>query len=330
MVRPTIGDVAARAGVSVTTVSHTLSGHRAVSPATATKVRAAVEELGYRPSQVARSLRTRRTHTIALVVPDIANPYYPVVARGLHDAMAGHGYYTVTGSTDGEHDAERGLLQEVAARSVDGIVLFSFALEPAEVVEAVGRTPVVLVSDLSTSAHDQVLSEDTEGARAATEHLLNGGMRDIAFLSGPKGLGPGERRHAGWAQALSAAGVSPAEDDVVRGDYTVAGGRAAAVRLLARHHPPRAVLCANDLMAIGVLAAAREAGLRVPEDLAVVGFDNIDAASLVTPALTTVLNPAYDIGRASGDLLVDRLVDGFAGPARSVRVPTRLIVRASG
>ena len=327
----TISDVAARAGVSPTTVSHALSGRRSVSPATVARVQEAAAELGYRPNRVASSLRTQRTHTIALIVPDIANPYYPAVARGLHDAIAADGYYTIIGSTDGKRETELGFLDEMAHRSVDGIVLFSFAVVEADLTRIVpARIPLVVATHNLTTTYDQVNSDDAAGTEAATRHLLAQGITEIAFVSGPKGHGPGDRRLAGYAEAMHAAGLVPSESDVVRSDdYTVAAGRRCAGELLRRPRPPRAVVCANDLIAIGALEAARAAGVAVPADLAVIGFDDVDAASLVAPPLTTVVNPAYEMGRECGRLLVERLVDGYDGPPRALVVPTHLVVRAT-
>ncbi|HEX4248408.1 MAG TPA: LacI family DNA-binding transcriptional regulator, partial [Pseudonocardia sp.] len=306
--RATIKDVAARAGVSPTTVSHVLSGQRPVSVETSARVRQAVAETGYRPAAIARSMRTRRTETVALIVPDIANPFYPTVARGLHDALDGHGYRTLIGSTDGRRDAELGFLEDVVSRSVDGIMLFGHSLDAEDLRTVVGgRVPIVLSSDLGAGEHDRVVVDDVEGAEAATAHLLASGVTDIAFVSGPKGLGPGDWRLSGYLRALGAAGLAAAEDRIVRGDYTVESGRAAVGRLLAGGAPPRAVICANDLMAIGALTAAHDAGVAVPGELAVIGFDNIDAAGLVRPALTTVELPAYEIGRRSGELLLARM-----------------------
>lgn len=330
--RVTIKDVAARAGVSPTTVSHVLSGQRPVSAETAARVRQAVAQTGYRPAAIARSMRTRRTETVALIVPDIANPFYPTVARGLHDALVGHGYRTLIGSTDGQRDAELGFLEDVVARSVDGIMLFGHSLDAEDLRTIVGgRVPIVLSSDLGAGEHDRVVVDDVEGAEAATAHLLAAGVTDIAFLSGPKGPGPGDWRLSGYLRALGAEGLAAAEDHIVRGDYTVESGRLAVGRLLAGGAPPRAVICANDLIAIGALAAAHEAGVAVPGELAVVGFDDIDAAALVRPALTTVALPAYEIGQRSGELLLARM-SGWpsAGePAHDLVLRTRLIVRES-
>ncbi|MHA6630258.1 LacI family DNA-binding transcriptional regulator [Pseudonocardia sichuanensis] len=327
---PTISDVAARAGVSPTTVSHALSGRRSVSAATLAKVHQAIEELDYRPSAVARSLRTQRSEMIALIVPDIANPFYPAVTRGLHDAMAGEGYYTVVGNTDGRRDNEIGFLAEMVSRSVDGIVLFSWSVDDADLARVVpDGVPLVVCTYRQVGRHDRIISDDEGGGYSATRHVLDQGITEIAFVSGPDGKGAGDRRLAGYRRALAEAGLAPLADAVVRSEYTVVGGRDAMRSLLARSRPPRAVVCSNDLIAIGALDAAREAGADVPSDVAVVGFDDIDAAAMVVPALTTVRNPAYELGRRSGRLLLDRLTGGDDGPPREVLVPTQLVARTS-
>src|ERR1700754_479757 len=160
----TIGDVAARAGVSRTTVSHALSGRRSVAAATLARVREAAEELGYRPSQVASSLRTKRTQMVGLIVPDIANPFYPAVARGLHDVIAADGYYTIIGSTDGKRETEIGFLDGMVRRSVDGIVVFSFAVEEQDLTKVVpARTPMVVATGRLPTSHDWVGTDDAGG-----------------------------------------------------------------------------------------------------------------------------------------------------------------------
>jgi len=324
-----IREVAALAGVSTTTVSHALSGRRAVSPATQQRVDAAVAELGYRPSAVARSLRTQRTHTVALLVPDIANPFYPAVARGLQDAVAAQDLFTVVGSTDGDRGRELGFVEEMLARQVDGLVLFTFALDDTDLQRVVGeRTHLVVASGGVTDRYDTVTSDDAHGVEEAATYLLSQGIQDVAFVSGPEGVGPGDGRLAGFTAALRRVGMTT-EGRVARGPYTVAGGQAAVTALLSGPSRPAAVVCANDLMAVGALRAAAEAGLRVPEDVAVVGFDDIDAAALVTPGLTTVRNPAYELGRRCGQTLLGRISGTDVGPPRDIQVPTDLVVRGS-
>ena len=227
-------------------------------------------------------------------------------------------------------ETELGFLDGMVRRSVDGIVMFSFAIEEEDLTRVVpSHTPLVVATGHLPTSHDRIGTDDAGGAEAATRHLLAQGITEIAFVSGPSAIGPGDRRLAGFIRAMQDAGLVPAEADILRADYTVAEGRKAVGELLGRRRPPRAVVCANDLIAIGALDAAQAAGVRVPTELAVTGFDDIDAASLVAPQLTTVVNPAYEFGRQSGQLLLDRLLGTHDGPPRTVIVPTRLIVRAS-
>jgi LacI family transcriptional regulator, galactose operon repressor len=326
----TITDVARHAQVSKTTVSHVLSGHRAVAASTRDRVERSINTLGYRPSGPARSLRTRRTHIVALILPDITNPFYPALARGLEEGLELHGYRALICSSDGDADRERAYLREVSDRGVDGLVLDSFHLTVEDVHAATGRRlPVVWIGG-ATSGHpgvDSVRSDDERGAYEATLHLLGTGRRRIAMLDGP--VGSGSARRAGYRRALAEQGLPAYPEPLLRTDWTREGGRAAAGRLLGLDPRPDAVFCSNDLTAIGVLDVAREHGFRVPEDLGVVGFDDIEFAALVTPALTSVVNPAFATGREAGRLLTERMTGGYDGPPRAVTMPSPLVVRAS-
>jgi LacI family transcriptional regulator, galactose operon repressor len=328
--RVTIADVARRAGVSKTTVSHVISGNRPVSSDTRSRVESAIAELRYRPDGIARSLRTRRTHVVALIIPDITNPFYPILSRGLERALDGRGYRTFICSSDGDTDRELDFLAEVCDRRVDGIVLDSFHVT-VDHVESItrGDVPVVWLGG-TPRAHpgvDSVRPDDEHGAFEATMHLISEGHRAIAMVDGPEGSGTSRRD--GYLRALSQAGIRPARGRQVRSDWTRAGGAAILPSLLASSSRPTAVFCSNDLSAIGVMDAARERGLDVPADLAVVGFDDIEEAAMTTPPLTTVRNPAFETGEAAGKLLGDRMAGSYRGPAREVKLPASLIVRAS-
>jgi LacI family transcriptional regulator, galactose operon repressor len=326
-----IAAVAALAGVSATTVSHALSGRRPVSSATRARVQKAIEQLGYRPNQLAASLRTQRTHTVALVIPDITNPYYPMVARGLQDVLGPADYHSVICNTDGDHDTELGYLEEMSARAVDGVVIASFRTDPVEFKTAldVGIPVVMLGGTFDPQIADLVMSDDRTGTREATEYLLKRGISRIGFIDGESGVGPGDQRVAGYHDALRGHGLRADPDLLVTTDYTRQGGVDGLSRLLGLPEPPRAVLCANDMIAIGALGVARDRGLSVPEDLAIVGFDDIEAASLVTPALTTVVNPGYELGQACGRLLLSRINEDVPEPRVQIVIPSRFIVRAS-
>jgi LacI family transcriptional regulator len=326
--RVTIAEVAALAGVSPTTVSHVFSGKRLVGAATRERVLDVVQSLGYRPNNVARNLRTRQSKMIAVIVPDITNPFYGVLARGLADAVEGADYGTYVCNTDGAVAREQRFLEDVLDRGVDGVVLGAVNV-PAESVVRLAEfgTPFVCMGrDVVHPRVDAVWADDVAGARAATDHLLAGADGPVAMIDGPGDRGG---RAEGYQEALANAGVPFRPELVVHGDWTRQGGRAAMRRLLELSTPPGAVFCANDLMAIGAMDAARDAGCRIPVDIRLAGFDDIDAATLVSPALTTVRNPSYDTGRTAGELLLSRMTGDYTDGQRSVVLPCQLVVRGS-
>ena len=328
--RVTIADVARHAQVSKTTVSHVISGKRPVSVATRDRVERSIDALGYRPDGLARSLRTRRTHMVALILPDITNPYYPVLARGLEGGIEPDGYRAFICSSDGDAERARAYLREVCDRGVDGIVLDSFHLTVDDLQAATGgRLPLVWIggAPMEHPGVDSVRSDDDAGAYDATTHLVERGHRRIAFIDGPPGSGTARRD--GYRRALADGGLAVYPEPSPRTDWTREGGRATVAALLALEPRPTAIFCSNDLTAIGALDAARDAEISIPDDLAIVGFDDIEAAALVTPALTTVTNPAIEIGRTAAAMLAERMGGGYAGPARTVTLPSPLIVRGS-
>jgi LacI family transcriptional regulator len=321
--------VARLAGVSITTVSHVLSGNRIVGAATREQVQEAVRKLGYRPNIVARNLRTRRSHMIAVIVPDITNPFYGVLVRGLADAADGFDYGTYVCNTDALVERERKFLEDVLDRGVDGIVMAAVdvadeaALNPA-------RFGIPMVSVGESIDHprvDRVTADDEAGSRAATLHLVAAGASRVATIQGP--AGSGRSRVQGYRRALSESG-RPYDETLVRhGDWTRQGGREAMRALMDVKPRPDAVFCANDLMAIGGMDVARERRLTIPADVALVGFDDIEAAALVSPTLTTVSNPSYDAGRVAGDLLLGRMRGDYTGDSRTVVLPCPLVQRES-
>lgn len=330
--------VAARAGVSTTTVSHALTGRRPVAAATRARVMAAVEELDYRPNHLARSLATQRTHTAVLVLPDIANPFYPALARAAQDLLRREGYHTIIGNTDGVPDEERAFLADAVDRRADGIVFVPLSAQWAALQPVVrAEVPlVVLTADADGPGApgrlprtDIVHSDDQHGMAEAVRHLLSEGHRRIGFINGVSASGPAPRRLAGYRLALDEAGIPPDPELVVVTSFSRTGGLEGATALLALPEPPTAVVCANDLIAIGVLDVARSTGRRVPEDLAVTGFDDIEAAALVSPPLTTVLNPAAELGHACARLLLDRMTGEYDSVPRRIVIANTLVRRAS-
>lgn len=327
----TIADVAERAGVSKTTVSHALSGKRPVASATQKRIEQVIEELGFRPSVLARSLRMQRTQMVALIIPDITNPYYPILARGLQDALIERDYYMFLCNTDGDKDQTLALIADAVQRQVDGIVVSSLYPLSSEIQEFLEQN-VVFVSIGHSIDHIQVdrsFTNDKAGACEATRYLLAKGHQCIAMISGPPDMEPSVERLAGYQEALREVALPFDTTLVIEGAFTRASGAQAMHTLMQLAERPTAIFCANDLMAIGVLDYAREHTLRVPDDIAVVGYDDIEAASLVTPALTTVVNPAYEMGKAAGQLLLERITKEYEGPRREVRSEKQFIPRAS-
>jgi LacI family transcriptional regulator len=326
--RVTIQDVARASGVSATTVSHVLTGKRPVAAATRERVEAAVRELDYRPNHAARNLRTRSSHMITVIVPDITNPFYSLLTRGLADAVGGD-YGSYVCNTDGSETRERTFVADALARGVDGVVIASVD-EDVERAASPTRfaTPVVCLGESIDHPYvDRVIAADADGSRAATEHLIEQGSRRVGMIQGSRHSG--QSRAEGYRQALEAAGHRYRPSLTVHGEWTRAGGRTAMLRLMRQKGRPDAVFCANDLMAIGAMDAARELGLSIPADVRLVGFDDIEAASLVSPGLSTVANPAYETGAAAGGLLLDRLLGRHTGGRRTVTLPCRLVLRQS-
>jgi LacI family transcriptional regulator len=320
---PTIREVADRAGVSSTTVSHVINATRFVSDEVRGRVREAMEELGYRPNAVARSLRRGRTHTLCLILPDSANPYFAELGRGIEAAAFGRDYRVVLCNTEGEERRERVYMELLGKRQVDGLLYVPASDHPDPLRDLLREgLPVVLVDrDLPGVSVDTVLTDKRRGAYLATRHLIGLGHRRIGCVAGPSTLSLSAQRLQGYRDALHAAGL-PVDDGLVRrGDYHPDSGRAATRSLLEALDPPTAVFVANDLMAIGALRAAAEVGRQVPDDLAVVGFDDIELASTVSQAPS-------EVGRAAVALLLQRIDDPARPPVRQT-LDTRLVVRAS-
>ena len=325
-----IQSVADAAGVSKTTVSHVLSGNRPVSAATRRKVERVMDDLGFKPNFFAQALNSKKSHTIALIAQDITNPFYPAVARGLQSAVAGANQAVMLFDAGSGASITQAFVDAVIQRRVDGVVVAVSNVEDELLrLQRAGIAVVAVGSGLSGLPIDWVSADDERIGADATRHLAEAGYQRIATISGPPTAEPGAGRLAGYLKAMVAAGGEDHARLREAGDWTRESGAAALYRLLDQPEKIDAVFCANDLMAIGALDAALESGLRVPEDLAIVGVDDIDAAGLVRPALTTIRVPAEEIGRAAGDLLLRRIADGPSHPHRHVLVQHQLIARNS-
>jgi LacI family transcriptional regulator len=325
----TIATVAQLAGVSKATVSNVLTGNRPVATATRQRVRRAIADLDYQPDGAAQALRLKKSHTVALIVPDLTNPFFSAVARGLQETVMASGYLTFVAASASVRETELALLAECARRRVDAVVIAAFALRSEEFERLqVADIPVVGIGrQLSGEGLDIVSADDHRMALDAVQYLFDRGHRRIATVTGPSASAVAQQRLSGFRAACSQLGLGSSDDVVGEGDWTREGGRAATRKLLGTDERPTAVYVANDLMAIGVMDVAREAGLHIPGDLAIVGTDDIEVASLVSPQLTTIHIPTVEIGRTAGRLLMDRIEGHSERPRRTVLIAHSLVSR---
>jgi len=326
-------DVARLAGVSQTTVSQVLNNAAAFSVPQETRQRVidAVTQLRYIPNGVARSLRTQKTLTIASVIPDIANPFYPALERGVQDVAEARGYDLIVYNTDGQADKERRCLESLLRGRVDGVIGVFFHLTSAELQRLrAGGIAAVLLDEPGVHpdlGYDRVYVDNAKAARAAVTYLLERGHTRISMLSGPQGTLAS--RAEGYVQALRAYPGAAEPHIIDTPDFTEACGYVGMERALATSPRPDAVFAANDLLAMGALRALREAGVRVPQDMALLGFDDIPVARLLTPALTTVSQFQEGLGRRAAELLFERLDGRAPEHGRDEEMPFELMVRES-
>ena len=338
---PTVYEVAERAGVSTATVSRVLSGRATVLPPTRDKVLAAVAELGYVPSGAARDLAARRAGVLGLCFPDLAGEqdiaeggdaiyWYDEVIRGMERAARRSGYAVLIAASHESDDVN--LVLTVAGRS-DGLVVLAHTV-PLPMLDLIAsRIPVVLLAAQAVpgqTAHvlDQLSVANEQGAYEITAHLADRHRYDrIAFVAGPPGSPDSSRRFEGFRKALAERGLPAGQRPAFHGDFTTAGGRRVAERILAGP-APRALVCANDQTAVGVMMALQRAGLRVPEDVALTGFDGIQVGEHIRPSLSTVVQPMRELGDTAVRLLKERMADPELA-SRSVELPVRAEFRAS-
>jgi LacI family transcriptional regulator len=326
----TMKQVAERAGVSTSTVSHVINNTRVVSEDVRERVLALIAEMRYIPSAVARSLKNDKTQTIGMMIPNNSNPYFAELIQGIEDASFKLGYNIILCNAYDDAEKQAAYLRVLMEKRIDGLILVaSGADESLGHLLATQNTPMVLVDrEVEGVEADFIESDHEQGGYIATKYLLDLGHREIACVSGPIDLLPSRDRVVGYMRALKEAGLKFRLDYLVRSDFTSEGGFNAFRQLLALEHRPTAIFASNDLMAIGGICAASEAKVRVPEELSVMGYDDIALASFSTPRLTTVAQPKYEIGEQTARMLVER-IQGAALPPRREKLQTELVVRQS-
>jgi LacI family repressor for deo operon, udp, cdd, tsx, nupC, and nupG len=327
-----IKDIAKLAGVSTATVSRTLAMPDVVAPETRARVEAAVRKLDYKPNALASSLRRRRTENIVVVVPDIHNPFFSGVVQGIEHVAHGHGHKVLLGESQNNQQRLDSYAAMLGSKEADGLILLG-ALLPTSIERAVAAgepppAPIVMACEYFAGLQaPNVRIDNVAAAAAATEHLLQLGHRRIAMITGPSGNPLVKDRVKGYRQQMAKAEIAVPADYVARGDFTLESGYHAMQKLFALSHKPTAVFCANDEMAMGAIRAAKEAGKRVPQELSVVGFDDIRFAEYYDPPLTTIRQPQREIGETAMRLILD--VFAKRNAPTSVVLPHALVIRGS-
>jgi LacI family transcriptional regulator len=329
----TLRDVAVRAGVHPATASRALNPETRilVSEDTARRVLDAAAALGYRPNPVARSLRTRRSHTVGVLIPDLNNPLFPPIVRGLEDRLATAGYVALIGNTDSDDERERMVFEQMRARHVDGLVVATARLRHPLLAEAArAEMPVVLINRLAQDYSFPSVSVDNErGVRMAVAHLSALGHRRIAHIAGPQEMSTGLSRYRGYVTAMESGGMRVDSDLVVFAKaFTVEEGLRCSRLLLERDTGCTAIAAGNDMLAVGCYAALDDAGLSCPDDISVVGFNDMPFIDRLRPPLTTIRFPHYQVGTEAAQLLLERIAE-HAGPVKILYLAPELVIRGS-
>jgi DNA-binding LacI/PurR family transcriptional regulator len=325
-------EVAKRAKVSIATVSRVLNKSDKVVPETRAVVEQALLDLGYRPSRVARRLRMNsgHAHLVGLIIPDIQNPFYAEIARGVEDAAYASKYALILCNSDENLEKERFYLDVMRDESVDGVVLPPFDDTDVAVAEMVKTgIPVVCVDRSHAKVKTDLVEVDNyQGALEAVRHLIEKGHKSIALIEGRTQVSTSRERRRGYLDALAAHGITPRKDLMRAGDFKQESGRVLTNELLDLRKPPTALFVCNNLMTVGALGALHQRGLRIPVDVALVGFDDLPWAEALDPPPTVVRQPAYEVGKQAMELLLKRIMEPDRPPV-TVRLRPELVIRRS-
>jgi LacI family transcriptional regulator len=327
---PTIRDVAKRAGVSTATVSHVINGTRFVSDELKQSVISAMEELGFRRNALAGALRSGQTHTIGLILPDSLNTFFSELGHGIEQAAFPQGYHLILYNSDNDLEKENLYIDFLIEKQVDGIILDTEEKDINALRARIPKSmPTVLIDrDFEGNNFDFILSDNIQGGYTATKHLIELGHKRIACIIGAEHMKSSYDRMQGFKAAMNEAGLPVDPELILPGDFHLASGYTSGLKLFRQQHLPTAVFAFNDMMAIGVQRAAVELGLHVPDDISLIGFDNIELGIYTCPALTTVAQSKTEIGQKTIQQMIERMVD-MTLPAVRELVPTHLVIRES-
>ncbi|MGD9986625.1 LacI family DNA-binding transcriptional regulator [Pseudonocardia sp.] len=331
--RPTVSEVAKLAGVHRSTAARALSAATSglLRAETVQRVNAAARELGYSSNSIARGLRTNRSNSVGVLIPDLNNPRFPPIVRGIEDALLPHDYTVLIGNTDNNQERARAQFETMLSQRVDGFIVATARLHDEVLIDAQRRgVPVVLVNRAADSnTFPMVLGDDRNGMAASVDHLVELGHRHIVHLSGPNDVSTSMVRRAAFREFASARGLSESDAEIVVCDaFTEDGGAAGAAEVLARSRRPTAIIAGNDLIALGVLRTMKRLGLSCPDQVSVVGFNDMRFTDAISPPLTTVHVPHDRLGYESANLLVE-LLRCPTSPPKALLLPTHLVVRES-
>lgn len=329
----TLKDVAARSKVSAMTVSNVVTGTNNVAPKLRERVLKAIRELKYEPNAIARSLRTRRTHTVGMIVPDITNPFFPAVVRGAEDALRHAGYTLIVGNSDSDTLKEEGYYRTLSAKRVEGLFLIASTTTrpPGYLFEHDLRaTPIVFIDRFYRGVRaDAVFADNLGGSLRAVNHLLEYGHRRIGIITGPLQLENARMRLEGYKRSYVHHHLEIDKELVREGHYDVQSGFERTKALLALKNRPTALFVCNAPMTFGALRAIRESGTKCPEEIALISFDDLDWFEFAHPSISGVAQNAYELGTLAADILLKRLEGKLTGPPRHKIIPTRLVIRES-
>ncbi|EGR0741640.1 substrate-binding domain-containing protein [Vibrio cholerae] len=327
----TMKDIARLAGVSTSTVSHVINKSRFVSDEIAERVNNAAQQLNYAPSALARSLKMNRTKTIGMLVTTSTNPFFGEVVKGVERSCYHQGYNLILCNTEGDNQRMKASINTLLQKRVDGLLLMCSTLE-GERLDVFDRYPdiPVVVMDWGPIlfASDKIQDNSLQGGYMAAKHLIECGHREIGCITGPLIRHQAQMRYEGYKRALAEAGIAINPDWIVESDFECEGGYQAFEKLYQRGKLPSALFVSNDMMAMGVIQAASQRGLRVPDDLSLIGYDDVHIAKFMTPALTTIHQPKYRLGKAAVDTLLYRLENPDT-TAQVVQLEPTLVVRNS-